>query len=432
MFLSTLQQTGKQGIRPEYATFDHSHVPPAGKVSTASEHVDQCFGSQPDQNRASTPDHVKKYRHPNLMEPGKTITHPGLADDVRNLPTGPYGRATRQPPGESVREYMRTEPESAVERWKRDQAEKNYASHQREPLGQPMVRGHHLPEGMGTERAFGRVVDAKGLVEAGQVQQIFNGFPGEELSDTHKMYVRSHGDYAPGEQRSRGYVFPEGTTTDSRFGMRGVVKPTDDQVKGIFKESDGRIVSKIQADFKLANDDRLGKPRTLGHGDRGLAQNHSFGVPSRRFEEWGVDKLLKGEYGPADQEPDADLGKSLRPGYRNTAPEDKTFGVPSVRTDLPLPKSRGIADNQNYGQEPTTSSLLFPSPWADRGLTDEVMTRPLERAEVADLVAASGVQVDPESFDRVFSAACLPDGRCSVGAFLNMRRAMMLAGTMRG
>ncbi len=34
-------------------------------------------------------------------------------------------------------------------------------STQREPLGQGYVRGHHMPEGMGTDTAFGMKVDVK-------------------------------------------------------------------------------------------------------------------------------------------------------------------------------------------------------------------------------------------------------------------------------
>lgn len=348
MFLSTLAQTGNAGIRPEYTPFDHSHVPPAGKASSKSEHVDSCLKTQ-DQGGAEIPLHIAKYRHPNLMEPGKTVLHPGLAED--QLPHGPFGRPTRQPAGESVKDYMRVEPDSFVEQWKRDRAEHTYASNKREPLGQPMTRGHVIPDGLGTERPFGRIVDAKGLDKAGQVQQILNGFPGPEPADTHQMYVRSHGDYAAGEQRSRGYEFPEGVTSDTRFGIKGTVKPTTDQVKEIFKEPDTQLISKIQADFKLVNDDRIGKPRTLGYGDRPtMGPGHTFGVPSRKFEEWGVDKLLKGEYAPEEQAPDADLGKSIRPGYRNVpASADQTFGVPTVRTDLPMPRAKGIADNRNYG-----------------------------------------------------------------------------------
>ncbi len=94
-----------------------------------------------------------------------------------------------------------------------------------------------------------------------------------------------------------------------------------------------KVASKLQEDFKLTSADTLGTVRKLGAGDRHLPPTHAYGVTSllNGKREPGVDVLLTGGYSKEQQQPDADLGKSLREGWRNIAPEGRTFGVPSVR-----------------------------------------------------------------------------------------------------
>jgi hypothetical protein len=44
--------------------------------------------------------------------------------------------------------------------------------------------------------------------------------------------------------------------------------------------------------------------------------------------------LQVGEYTEEELQPDADLGKAIRPGFRNMAPAERVFGLPSVRVDI--------------------------------------------------------------------------------------------------
>ncbi len=60
-------------------------------------------------------------------------------------------------------------------------------------------------------------------------------------------------------------------------------------------------------------------------------------------------ELLTGTLTPGEQQPDADLGKSLREGFRNTTragDENRSFGIPTIRTDVRLPKLRSVANTQ--------------------------------------------------------------------------------------
>ena len=62
--------------------------------------------------------------------------------------------------------------------------------------------------------------------------------------------------------------------------------------------------------------------------------------------------------------PDFDLGRSKKMNCTNQVrkPEDsnRSFGVPTIRTDIPFKNKRSVADFGNYGDEPEAIDLLFP------------------------------------------------------------------------
>ena len=51
---------------------------------------------------------------------------------------------------------------------------------------------------------------------------------------------------------------------------------------------------------------------------------------------------------PSQTAPDHDLGKSVKPNCRNVVREDKdrhrSFGVPTIRTDIPFKDFKSVAD----------------------------------------------------------------------------------------
>lgn len=73
-------------------------------------------------------------------------------------------------------------------------------------------------------------------------------------------------------------------------------------------------------------------------------------------------------------QPDDDLGRSTKVGTRNVVrkPEDnnRVFGTPTIRTDIPFKDKRSIADFNNYGDEPEAIDLLFPSTFTEMGITE--------------------------------------------------------------
>lgn len=52
---------------------------------------------------------------------------------------------------------------------------------------------------------------------------------------------------------------------------------------------------------------------------RELGEGHIFGMPSKH-EAGSVSSLLKGDYSPEQLQDDADLGKSVKEGWRNLGP----------------------------------------------------------------------------------------------------------------
>ena len=55
---------------------------------------------------------------------------------------------------------------------------------------------------------------------------------------------------------------------------------------------------------------------------------------------------------------------------RSKQDDNRIFGIPSVRTDIPYPKLRSVADYQNYGDEPESIDILFPATYTELGITE--------------------------------------------------------------
>jgi len=74
--------------------------------------------------------------------------------------------------------------------------------------------------------------------------------------------------------------------------------------------------------------------------------------------------------------PDHDLGKSTKPNCRNVVRNendiDRSFGLPTIRKDIPFKTStqKSVADYQNYGDEPEAVDLLFPSSYSEIGIEE--------------------------------------------------------------
>ena len=393
--------------------------------------------------RPSTPPEIKKYRQSTIHEPGKIVKHYGLADDpVKN---GPFGYVAGQgETNENVNQVLKSYPTSDLMKWEREQREQVYESAKREPLGKSMVRGHIIPDVIST---FGCAIDAKFKDKNPEAKSLI--YPvGTELDESkdeqngagdglHDLYVRTHGNYAPGEQRRREYNWDAaGFKPDAHvFGItekepyhNGVAKALTQNI-----EQTTKLIPRAVSDFKLANTQTLGQSKNLGQRKRvGVGNGHVFGVPSRRVEEWGVQQLICGDYSENDQNPDPDLGKSLRSGFRNESESaERVFGAPTIRTDLTAPKVKSVADNQNYGNELGAFSLIYPSDALNDGLEEDEYLRLRAPEDLYEIFENSGIMQGKgvDVFKAIFNYATkdVEDKRCSAAQFLKAKRELDMA-----
>lgn len=83
-----------------------------------------------------------------------------------------------------------------------------------------------------------------------------------------------------------------------------------------------------------------------------------FGKSSAPDGAWGAVDCLRGDYTEAEQMPDPDLGKSVRPGFRNVSKDpDRVFGLPSLRTDVP----RTFLSSSSFSSSSSTAGKLVNS-----------------------------------------------------------------------
>jgi len=140
--------------------------------------------------------------------------------------------------------------------------------------------------------------------------------------------------------------------------------------------------------------------------------------PSQAQPEWGVRECI-GNYTPEEQQPDEDLGRSIRPGWRNIAPEGRYFGVPSIRSDIPAPMLKSVADHQNYGDETGAATLLYPPRFQDGGIYQQDFLTATAKEELADIFRSAGFELSDAHVDECYERAKLLDtnGLVSVQSF---------------
>jgi len=328
--------------------------------------------------------------------------------------------------GLSVQEVLVQHKPSQILEDMNSRKEAVYHSSKREPLGKGYVRGHVLPAK--TKEATFKY--GKASVMSEDVGNILYPTEAERENSTlnelsHPMYVVSHGDYAPGEQRRRGYDWDATTIKDPtafRFGQVVKVNYRDGVAKALNPALDetlppnAGIQSKVVEDFKDTHSDGLGSCRNLGLGARGLPLDHTFGMPSAgprpkpKGEEWDAAKCIHGAMTEAEQRPDYDLGRSVKPGMRNVVnpamagDPARAFGVPSIRSDIAAPRLKSVADIQNYGNEPNAGMLLYPSGFTE--VNDDDFMVPYAAKPLQEILDGAGIDYGSEDdFRKLYAEA---------------------------
>ncbi len=250
------------------------------------------FGERPD-----TPPELKKWR--TTMEPGAHVRHPGVVRGARGAVTACVAaapplntcvahactharagvvcaRVQRDDPVDPTRLYGKfPEPSAHVSdvvahgaqtklaQYVEARGEAIYASVKREPLGKPLSRGVVLPAAMtAPDYRFG-VTTATDVSTKELLYPSVSHVPG-----------RARSEFAPGEQRTRGYTDLPVDMSTHRFGK---CAPRGDRAGGVAlalnpaKALDAvppSVVPKAVADFRHVHTDHLG----AGEGRGGAAR----------------------------------------------------------------------------------------------------------------------------------------------------------------
>ena len=162
-----------------------------------------------------------------------------------------------------------------------DIKESKYSSQIREPLAKSFERNYQWPNPIKTgDFQFGVQSITPGTET---VKEIFAAQGNiEEDEAVRKMYIKTHGNFACGEQKDRGYNWNLDKTSH-RFGY-GEQRLLNGAAMSIHNERFDNgfpktvIVKKTVEDVKAVTSDLLGQSKNLGQGRPPLPQEHAFGV----------------------------------------------------------------------------------------------------------------------------------------------------------
>ncbi|KAG7216483.1 hypothetical protein INR49_001969 [Caranx melampygus] len=99
-----------------------------------------------------------------------------------------------------------------------------------------------------------------------------------------------------------------------------------------------------------------------------------------------------------------------------------TYGIPSVRSDLPAPRIKRVSDTTNYGSTSTAAKLLHPSILALHGVHEEHLMLPCTKKQIAEIFRNVGVNISEETFEEAWKLASMkqPNGEVCVEDFRNV------------
>ncbi|XP_783931.2 EF-hand domain-containing family member B [Strongylocentrotus purpuratus] len=172
--------------------------------------------------------------------------------------------------------------------------------------------------------------------------------------------------------------------------------------------------------FEFANflnwKDKMNEGETLTNpasaAVKGESQESKEGTPERLKKQ--IDQAIGGHRTSA-QMINAVVGGVSTKGYR-------TYGVPTVRSDIAAPRTKRISDTKNYGDESDAFGLINPSMYSNKGIYEKDFFQPREPEQIKGIFSDIGVEMDPETFHKLWSVATSrsDQGQVSVESFRNV------------
>eukprot|EP01017_Pseudomicrothorax_dubius_P051579 TRINITY_DN9962_c0_g1_i10.p1 TRINITY_DN9962_c0_g1~~TRINITY_DN9962_c0_g1_i10.p1 ORF type:complete len:417 (-),score=103.13 TRINITY_DN9962_c0_g1_i10:52-1302(-) len=395
---------------------------PAGVTTIFKDTAASCI--KPDESRAETPEHIRRYRKSFKQREGVSIQHYGRVNDPLPAEKHFYGVPTKE--SDHTNQVLNVRPEGFRE-VVNDLKEAKYASAKREPLGRPIERNYKYPDPVLTSDFRFGVPTVNSENTAKEV--IFGGNIEDLDEETRLRYIKSHGMFEPGEKRNRNYnwkVDPE----QHRFGLTQKDRIKDEAKLALQPEANNNVIPKTTIvkknveDHRDFRDDPLGRPKNLGQENPYIGKEHVFGYRPKYQDEWDVAKCLRGEATLKELGRDTEF-RATKQGVRNEprpGHDARVFGVPSLRTDIPKPKAKSVADPNNYGDEASAVQLLFPQKFAELGISPEDFKKLRPKEEIRDIFSSIGILYKPGKFEGIFLRAREIDGaeyeEASVRGFL--------------
>jgi len=387
------------------------HLAAAGKVDpTRGSTSAQCI--HPDlqsfNQRPGTPEEMRNYRKSFQRAAGRRFISPGLVE--QKLPPKHFRYGVKVSEGDRASDCMEQVPTTALQDFYNQQQEAPYDSHIREPLGQSYSRGHVLPSATKDPNfAFG--LSSNSSENSKQLIYFNDPLPDQRVApDVPAMDTRFHREREVTRPLNRNYNWKAAGVdpVKQRFGM--VERNADeDGVRNAMSHQplDTNITSRRVSEIRNYSHDRLGQTRVLRGTLTQLGSDFVFGTANQP-DEWGARKCINGGFSMAEQDPDRDLGVSIRAldaKQRTPFQSDHVYGTPSIRADLPAPRLRSVADSMNYGDEHNSKGLLYPSKFAYDGVAESEFLCDRDPVEIRELYLKMGMGFTDEKFERVCQQA---------------------------
>ncbi|XP_048882738.1 EF-hand domain-containing family member B isoform X2 [Brienomyrus brachyistius] len=109
-----------------------------------------------------------------------------------------------------------------------------------------------------------------------------------------------------------------------------------------------------------------------------------------------------------------------------TCDNARTYGVPTVHTDLAAQPVKRLGDRTNYGDASAAHGLLHPTIYSQKGVPEEVLFTPRTKEEISQIFRNLGVDISEAVFEEAWKLASVthPRGKVCVEVFRNVLKEM--------
>ncbi|XP_069504984.1 EF-hand domain-containing family member B isoform X2 [Ambystoma mexicanum] len=110
----------------------------------------------------------------------------------------------------------------------------------------------------------------------------------------------------------------------------------------------------------------------------------------------------------------------------------RTSGIPSVRTDIAVPRIRSVTDRTNYGDDANAFALLCPSVFSEKGVYAKDFFQSRSKEEMKCLFCNFGVSLPDDTFEHIWCLASQrhPKGEVCIESMRSVMDDLQTPGTL--